>query len=112
LGHSLPSALGARRAARRPSFLPAAAPRNSPSTRPTHARVQVKSKQIHLGYFDNPQEAAAAYDFAAYILFEEFARLNVLGSECTSVSLPEGTLTKIVEAYLDEVATIQSDEAT
>jgi hypothetical protein len=76
------------------------------------AKIRFNGKDIYLGSFDNPQEAAVAYDFAAYTLFEEFARLNVLGSECTSVSLPVCVVTKIVEAYLSGVKTIQSDEAT
>jgi hypothetical protein len=83
----------------------------SRQNRKWRAAIKCRCKGIYLGYFDNPQEAAAAYDFAAYILFEELARLNVLGSECTSVSLPERTVTKIVEAYLDEVADIHDGEA-
>jgi hypothetical protein len=70
------------------------------------AQIKINGRNVYLGYFGNPQEAAAAYDFAAYVLFEEFARLNVLGSEWASVSLPERTVTKIVEVYLAEVANI------
>jgi HNH endonuclease len=52
------------------------------------ARVWAGGENLHLGRFDNHHEAAAAYDFAAYILFEDFARPNVLGED-TVVSLHE-----------------------
>jgi hypothetical protein len=64
------------------------------------AQICVDGKKFHLGLFDSLREAVAAYDFAAYVLFEEFARLNVAGSENISVSLPERVVTKIVETYL------------
>ena len=40
------------------------------------ARVMCNGKSRSLGYFDNPEEAARAYDSAARELFGEFARLN------------------------------------
>jgi hypothetical protein len=39
-----------------------------------HARINIPSKQIHLGYFDTPEEAHAAYCAAAAKLHGEFAR--------------------------------------
>lgn len=42
------------------------------------ARIAVDGKQIFLGYFDNPTEAASAYNFAAIKYHQEFAKLNQL----------------------------------
>lgn len=42
------------------------------------ARITVNYKEIHLGYFDNIEEAAVAYNNAAMKFFGEFAYLNVL----------------------------------
>jgi len=41
-----------------------------------HARIKVDYKTIHLGYFQNEEDAATAYNFAAIKHFGDFARLN------------------------------------
>ena len=40
------------------------------------AQISVNGKQIHLGHFNDPIEAAHAYDSAARIHHGEFAQLN------------------------------------
>lgn len=43
------------------------------------AQIRVDYKQIYLGEFSSEEEAARAYDEAARIYFDEFARLNFPG---------------------------------
>lgn len=45
------------------------------------AYVQVGTGQAHLGYFDNPHDAARMYNFWASDIFGEFARLNTINEE-------------------------------
>ena len=43
------------------------------------AQIQVNGKQIHLGYFDDIEDAVRAYNQAAKKHFGKFARLNIIG---------------------------------
>lgn len=42
------------------------------------ATLRVMQKHIHLGYYDGPEGAAAAYDQAALLYFGEFALTNAM----------------------------------
>lgn len=46
------------------------------SLRPYMARIQVKRKQIILGYYESPEEAHLAYLLAAHKYFGEFTRAS------------------------------------
>ena len=41
-----------------------------------YAKIKVNGKKKHLGYFDDPEEAGRAYDYAARELHGEFANTN------------------------------------
>jgi hypothetical protein len=43
-----------------------------------YAKIRVNGKLSHLGYFNNPIDAAHAYDIAAVRLFGRFAKTNYL----------------------------------
>ena len=45
------------------------------------AQISLNGRSIHLGMYDTAQEAAAAYDAAARLYFENFARTNAGSSE-------------------------------
>ncbi len=40
------------------------------------AQISINDKTKHIGYFDNPEDAARAYDTAARLLYGEFACVN------------------------------------
>jgi HNH endonuclease len=41
-----------------------------------HTRINDRGHNYHVGYFDKPEFGALAYDWAASILYGEYARLN------------------------------------
>lgn len=45
------------------------------------ASITFNDKQLSLGYYDNPIDAAKAYNAKALELFGEFARLNIIEEE-------------------------------
>ena len=51
------------------------------NSRRWRARITVDGREIHLGMFDTPQLAAAAYNDAAREYFGAFAYINPLGAE-------------------------------
>jgi len=59
------------------------------------ARIRYLRQRIHLGYFDNPRDAALMYDAAAATLFGEYAKIN----------LPDEDTPPHVAAQLDKVLT-------
>ena len=56
-------------------------------TRKWQAKIAVNHKQIHLGLFDTPEAAAAAYDTAALVLHGTFACVN--DAELTAAALKQ-----------------------
>jgi hypothetical protein len=50
--------------------------RNNKRGRPWLARIALNRRQMYIGVFDTPEEAARAYDRKAKELHGEFARLN------------------------------------
>ena len=50
------------------------------------AHIHPENKYVFLGYYASPEEAAIAYNEAAFKLFGEYARLNVIGQPFKTIS--------------------------
>ena len=51
---------------------------NKPHTDRWRATITADCGQVHVGYFDSSEDAATAYNFAAYELHGEFAQFNTV----------------------------------